>query len=465
MTTLGPDERLPRRFGFWTGLSVVIASMVGSGILTTSGYTIAATESQVALLLVWAVGGVLALAGALTLAELATALPHVGGEYAFVRQAYGRPCAFVYGWSTQLLGFSGPVAIVSLISVEYLCAPFAQGFLPPDGGEWIKCVLATLAIAFFTLAHCLGHKESGRVQIATTLFKTASLAALAVAGLLWGKGSWEHLLVGKPMSQQSPAVLASALIYVMYGYTGWNGAVYLAGEIRDPARVLPRCLVAGCVGVAGLYLLINLAYAYALDPVEVAGMPDRELKPIAELATRRLFGPAPAGIVCVLIGVGMLATLSAFILTGARVAFAMANDGLFPRIAGQLHGGTGAPVIATMVQGLLSTALVWSGPFKSLLDYTSTGLAVIAGMVVSTIFPLRWQRATPRAFRTPWYPMPPLVFLLMTAGMVASSLYHEPKSAGLGVMSVLLGFPLYFLLARRTSSDNLGRIQSEEKQS
>lgn len=444
---------LPRRFGFWTGLFVVVASMVGSGILTTSGYTLRDTASPAALLLVWGAGGVLALCGSLTLTELATAMPRVGGEYVFVREGFGPAAAFLYGWSTQILGFAGPIAIVATISVDYLAAPLVEwssdaAILSPQG----RRLAATLLVAGFTLAHCLGHRQSAWVQSATTLFKMLTLVGLAIAGLAFGKGSWEHFETGRALVEQRPAVLATALVYVMYGYTGWNGAVYLAGEIMDPPRLLPRCLLAGCLLVTAIYLLVNLAYAYAIDPWEAAAMRPNQVRPVAEVAVRKLFGPGPATAISLLLGFGLLSTLSAFILTGSRVAFVMARDGLLPEIAGALHATRGTPVPATIVQGVLAAGMLWSGPFQTLLDYTSVGLAVVAGLVVASIFPLRRRPGYKAPFRAPAYPLPPLVFLASTALMVALAFRDNPLPAGLSLLSIAAGLPVYHLfVARRTT--------------
>ena len=306
---------------------------------------------------------------------------------------------------------------------------------------------------FRSAVHCLGHGESALVQSATTVFKMAGLAGLAVVCILFGKGSWSHLTAGPPVWEQSAGVLAVSLVYVMYGYTGWNGAVYLAGEIQDPPRLLPRSLLAGCLSVTALYLLMNLMYAYTLDPMQLTRMSESQVKPVAELAAKSAFGSGAARPLSVVIGLGILATVSAFILTGSRVAFVMARDGLFPPLIGRLHAGRGTPAAATVLQAAVSCAILWSGRFQAVLDYTGVGLAVIAGLVVASIFPLR-RRALERPFRTPLYPVPPLLFLTATGWMVASSFLQQPVPSLLSLASIACGFPAYALFQRRRRRDS-----------
>lgn len=450
---------LPRKFGFWTGLFVVIASMVGTGILTTAGYTLRSTESPTSLLLLWTAGGALALCGALTLAELATSLPKVGGEYVFVRQGFGPAFSFIYGWSTLVLGFAAPIALVADASAVYLSAPLRANWpnLLPYGmleSAYFSRGLGTLFILGFTITHSLGQRQSAWAQALTTLFKFGTLVGLAVLGLTVGTGNWAHFSMGEPILTQKPGPLATSLVYVMYGYTGWNGAVYLAGEIQEPSRNLPRCLVIGCFLVTGLYLILNVTYVYAIDPYSLRTVDGAEVEAVADLAARLLFGPRVSGVLSVLIGAGILASLSAFILTGPRVSYAMARDGLFPRYAAMLHVGRETPVAATLTLGTMAIAMLWPGTFKQLLDYTSVGLSVVAGLVVASVFPLRRLAGHRPTFRVPLYPIPPLLFLATTAWMVTYAVKDNPVPALLSLGSIALGFPVYALLrlSRRSTS-------------
>ncbi len=301
------------------------------------------------------------------------------------------------------------------------------------------------------MIHTLGHRHSAGLQAAATAVTAGVLLAVAVGGLLFGRGDWGHLAAGGwPSAAQWP-VLAVGLVYVGYSYAGWNGAAYLAGEIRDPARTLPRCLVGGAAAVTALYLVVNLAFVYALDPAAVTAMTPDEVRPVAELAARVLFGPAAGRAVGAALGLCLVAAVSAFVLTGPRVAVAMARDGAFPAYAARLHPTRGTPAAATLTLAGASAALVWAGSFLELLDYASVGLAALTGLTVASVFPLRRRSDLPRPYRLPLYPLPPLAFLALTALTVGCAL-ADGRSRVPGLLSLatlLAGVPLSRLVPDR----------------
>lgn len=426
---------LPRRFGFWTGWFVVIASMVGSGILTNPGLMLKTLPSYPALFALWATGGALALSGALTMGELSSGLPHVGGDYVYVREAFGRAWAFVYGWAMVILGFAAPVALVAYTTANYLAGGSSKG-------------LASLLILFFTASHCFGHAGSKLVQSATTVFKLVVLVAFAVVCPLSEKASLDQLMAVAPSSTLSTGSLASGLILVMYAYTGWNAAVYLAGEIRDPLRNLPRCLAMGCFGVTLLYLAVLVAYGLTLPASEVAAMGDADASRLAELSAERLFGHGTARIFSVLLSLGVLASLSAYCLTGPRIVYAMAQDGLCPKIAGRVDARTGTPVLATAVQGALALLFLWSGTFEEVLNFTGYGLAVISTLVVSPIFVLRRRPDFRPSFRVPFYPLTPVLFLVASLAMLVGGAIENPWNAASSLLCILAAFPVFLLWNR-----------------
>ena len=453
-STFAAHAAPPRQLGYWAGHFVVMASMIGAGILVTSGYTLQATGNPAALLGLWVVGGIMALCGAVTVAELGTSVPQAGGDYLFVREGFGRGAGFVAGWATFTLGFCGPTAVVALVAVTYLTAPFIDQLsstVPAWGSGYVIPLGATVLIAGVTTAHCLGQRESGRFQVTVTLVKVALLLGLAAGGLAFGTGNWGHLLVGTwPTSTQWPA-LTIGLIYVGYAYSGWNGAGYLAGELREPSKFLPRALVGGTLSVVVLYLLVNVAYVYALEPAAMTVRSPAEVEKVAELAVGKLFGPAAANLFAVLIGLSLVASVSAFVLTGPRVTFAMARDGCFPALAGALHTSRGIPVRATVVQGGVAAGLVWSGSFLQLLDYTSVGLAAVSGFMIASVFPFHRRRDLPRPYRVPLFPIPPLIYLGLVGWTIAQQLAQPDRflAALLSLGTLLAGVPLvWFFLPR-----------------
>jgi len=415
--------------------------MIGVGILTTSGYPLQATGNPLALLGMWVVGGFLAMCGAVTVAELATAVPRSGGDYVFVREAFGRRAGFVSGWATFTLGFAAPTAVGSHLAITSLaatCPDVLVAVFPGWAVARIVPIGATLLILGVGIGHTLGHRHSSWLQFVTTGMTVSVLLVLSLGGIGFGRGDWAHLSAGSwPTAGQWPA-LALGLIFVMYSYSGWNAAAYLAGEVRDPARVLPRCLIGGVVTVIVLYMLVNLAYVFALDPVAMTQMKKEDVEHVAGLAVSAMFGTAAGVATNLVIGVSLAASVSAYLLTGPRVAFAMAQDRVFPAFAARLHPTRATPAAATLTQAGLAIGLVWSGSFLDLLSFASVGLAALSGLTVASVFPLRRRAGLAHPYRLPLYPLPPLAYLVLTiwtiAGMIADPDGRTPALLSLGTM-------------------------------
>jgi APA family basic amino acid/polyamine antiporter len=454
-----PRPTTERRFGYWAGHFAVVGSMIGSGILTTSGGILRDTGNPVALLGLWALGGVLALCGAVTIAELATALPRSGGDYVFVREAYGRSAGFVSGWATFVLGFATPIAVVAVLALTYLTAPYKLE-LAENLPAWLANRLIPLGASALILAvgvtHTLGHRHSSGLQLIATIVTGLLLLGLALGGLLFGRGDWNHIAVGGWPDASDWSKLALGLILVGYSYAGWNGAAYLAGEIRDPARTLPRCLIGGTLTVTVLYLAVNAAYVYALDPAAMKNRSADEVRPVADLAARALFGPEAARVIGALLGLCLVATVSAFLLTGPRVAFAMARDGVFPGFAAHLHPVRATPAAATITLTIASAALVWAGSFRELLDYASVGLVALTGLTVASVFPLRRRAGLAHPYHLPLYPLPPLAFLIFAAATIACVLADDKsREAALWSLATLfLGLPLSRFFTARPAGES-----------
>jgi len=459
-----PDAPTPpvRQFGFWSAHFVVVSCMVGAGILTTSGFTLSATGNPRALLMLWLVGGVMALAGALTVAELATMLPRVGGDYLYVREAYGIGTGFVCGWSTFILGFAAPTAVVASTAVNYLLAFLPEEWLatwPTWLAQYRIQLGASVFIAILSLNHCFGHLQSTRVQVISTLIKLTILVGLALMGLLVGRGSWKHFSAGgMPHVDQWPA-LGVGLIYIGYAYSGWNGASYLAGEVPNPRRLLPRALITGCLAVIALYMLLNIMFVYALDPVEMKTAPMDQVARVAELAATKAFGSQIANPLSVMLGLSLIASVSAYLLAGPRVMFAMARDRLFFSLMGQLHPRSLVPVAATLMQGGLAIAFLWSGTFLQLLDYTAVGLAALSGLTVASIFPLRHRLKHLDAYRMPFYPLPPLLYISLTVWTIIQAMTQEDKRwpTLLSLLTILVGSVAGLWFRSTTPATDTGR--------
>jgi len=435
-----PKEELQRGFGLSTSTYVVIASMVGTGILVSPGYMMASLQNYPVIFGLWALGGLLALCGALCVAELAAALPRAGGEYVYLREAYGPMPAFLSGWTSFFLGFSAPLAVASYIAALYLLTPF--GLAEKQTGHLVQ-IVAAIIIAAVTLPNLLGHRQSAWTQNLTTMLKFGMFVALVAAGFLFGKGQFANVGGGQPLAQVDFGTAMTQLFYVMFAYTGWNAASYLAGEVRDPGRILPRSLLLGAGLVVALYLGLNLLFAYAV-PLGDVGFDNAERIP--QLAVENLFGPRASSVFSIVLGLAFLATVSAFIITGPRVYYAMAKDGLFPSIAAHVSAKGRVPTYAMLLQSACAIIILFVTDFQNLYKYASVGLSLFALLFISAVYVLRWRRPEmARPFRVPGYPVVPAIFLIVTLFMAVFAFREWLKPSIVSLGSIALGIPVYYI--------------------
>ncbi|MDI9431092.1 MAG: amino acid permease [Planctomycetota bacterium] len=434
-----PKQELQRGYGLSTSTYVVIASMVGTGILVSPGYMMASLGNYPIIFGLWALGGLLALCGALCVAELAAALPHAGGEYVYLRQAYGPMPAFLSGWTSFFVGFSAPLAVAGYIAASYLLTPFG---LDSQGAGFTLKVAAAVIIFAVTIPNLIGHRDSARTQNLTTILKLGLFAALVVGALLRGTGRLAYLGQGRPFGQVGVGTAATQLFYVMFAYSGWNAAAYLAGEVRNPARTLPRSLLLGTGVVVVLYLALNLVFACAV-PLSDVGFDNAEQVP--QLAVANLFGPGITSVFSVLLGLTFLATVSAFIITGPRVYYAMACDGLFPSIAGRTSRLGGVPTHATILQSACAVIILFATDFQALYQYAAVGLSLFALLFIGAVYVLRVrQPEMERPFRVPGYPIVPALFMSVTLFMSVFAFRQWRTPSLWSVGSILLGIPVYY---------------------
>jgi basic amino acid/polyamine antiporter, APA family len=437
-------------FGLPMALFVIVASMVGVGVLTTSGYTVAMVGSNQYMLILWIVGGVIAVTGALTLAELSSALPKTGGDYIFLCEAYGPLVGFLSGWVSFLIGFSGPTAAAAFASAKYLLTPLQ---LESAQAPLFQKALATAAIVGFALLHISGRKGTAQVQGWITGVKLSLLCGLIVAGISVGWPNTANIQDSKPITMDLAETMLFSLVYIYYAYTGWNGASYLAGEIRDPQRILPRAILIGTGLVTLLYLGVNLVYSLALSAGDVGAIVKSKgmdaVAPIAEIAASRLFGAQWSSWLSVAIGLMLLSTLSVYVLIGPRVLYAMAVAGQFPAVAARLTVRSATPAVATLLQLVVTLVILWTGTFESIVVYASVGLSIFSMLSMSAIFVLRLRRPDlPRPFRTPGYPFTPAVYLVLTGVLTLAAFKLKPNESGLALLSILIGIPFYYVWKR-----------------
>ncbi|MFO0953120.1 MAG: amino acid permease [Isosphaeraceae bacterium] len=446
-----PPKGMPAEFGLGTAVFVIVASMVGTGVLTTSGFTVLAVGSNELMLWLWVIGGLVAACGALTLCELTAALPKTGGDYVYLHAAYGPLVAFLSGWVSFLIGFAAPSASSAFGAAKYLTAPVG---LDPGTAELWQRGIGSVLVLVFALIHVSGRRQTAQVQGWITALKLVLLGLFVIAGVAAGWQNFGRLADRPPLGETPVVPMMFSLVYIAYAYIGWNAASYLAGEFVDPQRQLPRAILAGTFGVMVLYLGLNVVYALALSAgdvqalVKASGDPPNPgvVAPIAEIAARRLFRESVAGPWSVAVGLMLLSSLSAYVLTGPRVIYAMAAAGQFPSVAGRLTRKSGTPAVATVLQTAATLGMLWSGSFDSLIIYAGVGLSIFSMLAISAVYVLRVRRPElPRPFRTPGYPVTPAVFLLGTSVLTGAAFWERPAVSLYALGTILLGVPLFYI--------------------
>jgi APA family basic amino acid/polyamine antiporter len=383
----------------------------------------------------------IALAGALSYAELAAMMPRAGGEYVYLREVYGPRAAFLTGWTSFFVGFSAPIAASAVACATYLVA---AGLLPRT---WLAEKGAALAVvAALTAVHCLSLRRGALMQNLLTGLKLVLLGGLLVAGFFLGSGGGDFFSgAGAAADEARPSQLGVALLFVMFAYSGWNGASYIAEEVKEPGRTLPRALLAGTLTVMVIYLLVNALFFYAAPVAELRGV-----IPVGEVAAERLFGAGAAPWLSGLIALALLSSLSAYILIGPRVYFAMARDGLFFRAAARVDPERETPAAAIVAQSVCAAAMALTGTFEQLLTYIGFALGIFPWMAVLGV--VRLRRRAPereRPYRVWGYPLTPLFFLVLMAAILAVALVNSPWTSLVAVATVLAGIPAYELTVGR----------------
>jgi basic amino acid/polyamine antiporter, APA family len=436
---------LERRLGPWDAAAIVVSNVIGVGIFITPSYVASLVPNRAAILGVWTVGGALALFGAFAYAELAARQPKAGGEYVYLREAFGGLAAFLTGWTSFVAGFSGAIAAGGVGVADYLNRlwPGAGNAAPIAAWHvgWLSVTLSVRAFVAIAIIMALALVQMrgvglGRaLQNSLTTLKVGALIAFAAIGLLITR-------VAEPaaFAANSPVRATSwllALVPVMFSYSGWNAAVYVAEEIRQPVRNVPRALLIGTISTVVLYLALNALYLRVVPQAQFVG-------PVGEVAAERLFGSAAGVLFAIVAVVIILSSLSAMTTAGPRVYFAMARDGAFVPAAARIHPRFRTPAIAIIAQAVWSSLLVLSGTFEQLLTYTGFGVILFSALAVLSLFFVRRTATEAAVFRAWGYPWAPGLFCLVGFAIVINTIIEAPgvASAGLGVMAA--GVPIYW---------------------
>ncbi len=447
---------LERRLGPWDAAAIVISNVIGVGIFITPSYVATLLPNRVAILGVWLVGGALALFGAFAYAELAARQPKAGGEYVYLREAFGGLAAFLTGWTSFVAGFSGAIAAGGVGVADYLnrLIPGAGDATPIAGAHigWLSITISVrafvaIAIIFgLALVQMRGLALGRALQNSLTTLKVGALLLFAALGFLVIRASAEPAFpAGVPVHATS---FLLALVPVMFSYSGWNAAVYVAEEITQPVRNVPRALLIGTLGTVALYIALNALYLRVVPQAQflTAGVA------VGEVAAERLFGSA-AGVLFALIAVViLLSSLSAMTTAGPRVYFAMARDNAFVPAAAQVHPRFRTPAIAIIAQAVWSSLLVLSGTFEQLLTYTGFGVILFSALAVLSLFFVRRTATEAAVFRAWGYPWAPALFCLVGFAIVLNTIVEAPRVATAGLAVMAAGVPIYWWVRNATAS-------------
>ena len=461
-TSSGSPAVLPaldRRLGPIDGAAIVVSNVIGGGIFLVPAIIAQSVPHPWAMIAVWVTGGALAFTGAMAYAELAALRPRAGGEYVYLREAFGPLVAFLTGWTSFVAGFAGAIAASAVGLTSYLSRffPMAGDTTPlvtlPLGLLNLvvspQAIVAVAVIALMSGVHIFGLGPGRIVQNLLAGMKVALLVAFVVLGFGFGEGNTAHFTTGGAVS---PALWVLALIPVMFSYSGWNAAAYLAEETRDPGRNVPLALGLGTIAVVLIYLFLNLLYIYALPVAEFATVDAR----VVDAVVDRLFGPTVAGPVVAASIVMIAASISAMVMAGPRVYYAMARDGQFPAVVAWVDPRFRTPLVAIVAQGVWASLLVLSGRFEQLVEYTGFAVVLFAGVAVASLFVLRHRDPEEsRPFKAWGYPAAPLVFVVGSLLIVLNALWRSPVTTGAGVIVIVAGVPIYLLMRRRVSGSRI----------
>ena len=438
-------ERLPRRLGLISAMAVLVGTTIGSGIFRVPA-TIAAEVGTVgSIALLWIVGAIVAVFGALTIAELAALYPRSGGIYVFLREAYGPLPAFLFGWTELLVIRPSALGALAILFAEY------TGHFFPQLGTAGERVLAGLAIAVLAATNVRSVDWAAVVANVTTVAKVGALVGVALLVFIFGDINTGALAQPIHWSPSSWGGFGVALISVMWAYDGWADLTFVSGEVRDPERTLPRALLGGVAIIVLIYLVVNLAYLWVLPVDQMVGA-----RLVAADAASRIFGAAGAGVISALVMLSAFGALNGSTLTGPRILYAMADDRLFFRPIAHVHPKFRTPDMAIILCSVLGIAYVSIRGFERLANDFILGIWPFYALAVGAVFILRRKHPDlERPYKTLGYPIVPLVFLLASVLMLANSLIRDPRPTLIDFGIILIGIPVYLLWRKRAGQSDL----------
>jgi APA family basic amino acid/polyamine antiporter len=456
-------QGLIRGIGLKSATALVIANVIGAGIFTSTGFQAGALGHPGYIFLLWVVGGLLAFCGAVCYAELGAAMPRAGGEYVYLRETYGLPVGFMSAFISLFAGFAAPIASALKSLVRYLTHffpalssdPVLFGFI--NVNDWIAIGFAWSLVAI----HLRGVKGGMRFNDWITLFKLLGILLIVFAAAAFGKGQLSNLThISHSYRMLGLAdklgAFANSLIFVMFCYSGWNASAYVAGEIKEPRKNLPRSLILGTGIVVILYLALNAVYFYGANVDALANKVE-----VGLIASRSLFGDFGATLVTLVLSISLLASASAMTIAGPRVYYALGRDFSPFRIFARTAASTGAPTASLLLQGVVTSGMILSGRVDQIQQYVGFTLTLFASIAISCVIVLRFRRPQmERPFRAWGYPVTPLLFLSISIWTLVWNFRGRPMESILSLVTVLAGGAVFYSMVSRRSKAARDRMEN-----
>jgi APA family basic amino acid/polyamine antiporter len=435
------SKTLKRGLGYFSLSNIVVGDMIGAGIFTTSGLLLAQLNDPLLLLILWGVGGVIALCGALSYGELGANFPRAGGDYAFLTELYSPLAGFLTGWISFFVGFSAPVAASSLAFSEYLMRTLPEG----TGMDHIilyKKGIAIGIILIFTFIHYFGLRSGSRIQNLLTVLKVGLIFVFVAVGFLFGEGTFQHFRVqlSGAMEKADMKSIGLALMWIMFAYSGWNASTYVGSEVINPVRNIPRSLITGTLLVTVMYILLNTLYVYAVPAEEM-----KNVISVGGLTANHLFNRSLDQFFSLFIAVILLSAISVLTIIGPRVYFAMAQSGHFFHLAGRINRSR-VPGVSILMQSGLAIVFIVSGTFDQIITLLSFSLGIFPLLAVLGIFKLRMTGRS--VLKMPGYPVLPALFIIFSLGILVLAYLERPIESSIAIGIILVGIPAFYLLNR-----------------
>lgn len=458
-------NELTRGVGPWAAAAVNVANMIGTGVFLKTRVMTCNVGSAKLVLVVWLAAGLLSLAGTFAYSEIAAMMPEAGGDYVYLRRAYGRLVGFLYGWVAFAVARAGSQAALAVGLAIFMNVALGGALDRGHFGVSSLTLVALAAIWVVALINCASVASGGRMALVLTLAKVGLVLGVGIGAFVFAAGDWSHLnesgLTGTcegvaGSARGGIAGFGAAMLGALWAYDGWQNVAPLAGEVRDPQRNLPRAFVGGTLAVAALYLLVNLAYFYALTPVQIASV--AASSSVATQVMQRFLGPIAVSMTAVALMVSSFGALHASVLANSRIPFAMARDGLFFRALVRLSPRSNVPVRAILAQAAWASILALSGTYDTLTDSVIFSSWLFYGLMTAALFVFRKKMPdAPRPYRAFGYPLIPMIFLLVTAALLVNTFVAAPREALRGVAVLAAGLPFYWYWARRPSAAETSR--------